>query len=184
MYFVGDKQDILRLAKIICLLQITFVGHKNTRFSLDGFNQETCYIRIFQRIFKGGEIVVRDGNETGRKRSEILAGIGIIRHGYHRDGTAMKVILATDDFCLVFRYPLHHIAPFTGKFQGGFIAFGARIHRKHTLVAKIFSNEFLVRSKHIVVESPGGQFEGLSLFNQGPDDPWMAVTLVHGRIGR
>ena len=96
----------------------------------------------------------------------------------------MEVAFAANDFHLVIRNTLLDDTPTAGKFQTCLIGFGARVHRQHLVIAKVFGHIFLPHAECVVIEGAAAEGEALSLVCHSLDDFRVAVALVDSGIGR
>ncbi len=51
-----------------------------------------------------------------------------------------KIVFSKNDLCLIFGDALVYITPSPAQFNGSFATFNTGIHRKHLIIAEVFSN--------------------------------------------
>ena len=76
------------------------------------------------------------------------------------------------------------VAPLAGQLQGGFHGFGPGIHHQGLVVAEQFAELLLSGPQLVIKKCPRRKRELLRLLGERPDDVRVAVSLVHGRVGR
>src|SRR6202171_5808509 len=108
------------------------------------------------------------------------------RVGAEADDTeraSVKIVGADDDLGLPIRHALHLVAPFAHRLDRALPPFGAAVHRQPPVGAGQLRDLFVERGELVVMEGAGGQRQSARLLYHRGQDFWMAVALVHSRIG-
>lgn len=99
-------------------------------------------------------------------------------------GAAVEVVLNTEHEGLVLRDALDLVPPLSGNLDAGLDGFGASVHGQHHVEAKELGDELGELGEHIVVKGTRAQGQARGLVDQDLHQFGMAVSLVHGGIGR
>ena len=138
---------------------------------------------LIQYLFQCGGVVVGDSDETRGHGAIVGIALGVVAHSDDGDGTAVEVAFAAYNHYLFVLNAFLDNTPAAGKLQGCFVGFCTAIHGQHLVVAEVLGDVFLPFAKAVVVECAAAEGQFLSLVAEGFDDFWMAVSLVHSRVG-
>lgn len=189
---VGDHEDVVLLAELRDLLEVSLVGNHDTSFTLDGLDQEGGDVLavVLEDVLEVLDVVVADGaaglgvdgTDVGEVGAEANAGIGVGGHGDDTDSTSVEVLRAGKNNSLVLWDALLHVAPLAGELDGGLDGLGTGVHGEDLVEAKILGDVLGILAKDIVVEGAGAETELLGLVTEGLDDLGVGVAyLVMGR---
>lgn len=192
---VGDHEDVVLLAELGDLLEVSLIGNHDTGLTLDGLDQEGSNVLavVLENVLEVLDVVVADGaaglgvdgTDVGEVGAEANAGIGIGRHGDDSDGASVEVLSAGKNDSLVLWDALLHVAPLAGELDGGLDGLGTGVHGEDLVEAKVLGDILGVLAKDVVVEGAGAETQLLGLVAEGLDDLGVGVTyLVMGQINK
>ncbi len=126
--FIEDQQQVMTVSDVAQGGEIVRVGNDDSRFTLNGFNQDGR--RVFtHRLFDRLGIVERDIFEPGGQGGESPLHLVLGGGGEGGQGAAMKPVVGGDDFITVALLAFMH--GFAGKLDGRLIGFGTAVAEKH-----------------------------------------------------
>lgn len=189
---VGDHEDVVLLAELRDLLEVSLIGNHDTGLTLDGLDQEGGNVLavVLEDVLEILDVVVADGaaglgvdrtnvREVG---AEANASIGIGRHGDDSNGASVEVLSAGKNDSLVLWDALLHVAPLAGELDGGLDGLGTGVHGEDLVEAKVLGDVLGVLAKDVVVEGAGAEAQLLGLIAEGLDDLGVGVAYLAMRI--
>src|SRR5262249_55626146 len=146
--------------------------------------QEGDRIRLDRRFERRGVAKGYDTAESGGEGTEAVARGRIGAKADDRQGAAVEIVGADDDFAPVLRNTLYLIAPFARDLDCAVHRFGAGVHGQN-LVRMGDGAELLAEQRELIVHE-GARSDGKprGLFGQGRQDAWVAMPLIDCRICR
>ena len=170
-------------ADLAHFLQVTGGGDDHPGFALDRLHKETDRIGGDGR-FQGGTVAKGDDLEIGRKGSKAIPRTFIRTETYDGDGAPVEVVLANNNFGLVFRHPFDLVTPFAHYLDGALHRLRSAVHGQDFMRTGKLAQLLIKKSQLIIAEGAGSQSQLLGLVDHGLQDLGVAVALVDGRIGR
>ena len=155
----------------------------DARLALDRLEQHGDGV-VGDRGAQGVEVAVRDGDEAGRERAVVVAGLRVVGEADDRRGAAVEVAAGHDDLRPAGGHALDPVAPLAGDLDARLHGLGAGVHGQDHLLAHQRRERGGEGGELVVVEGARGQGDALELGAGGVEQARVAVAEVRRRVRR
>mmetsp|Transcript_13686 Transcript_13686/g.31105 ORF Transcript_13686/g.31105 Transcript_13686/m.31105 type:complete len:358 (+) Transcript_13686:671-1744(+) len=182
---IPDPEHIVLSAQIADPLNVPLSGHANPSLSLDGLYVIRADVGVSGKLLlQSLQIVIRNAIHTRHVRAKAILAIRISGRRDRSQCSAPEIALGKQDTSLIVGNPLDVVAPSTGKLARCFPSLDTTVHGQDLVVSEHGSEVLGELGVLVVPESARRQRNGTSLLSHHLHQPWVAMSLVHRRVGR
>ena len=128
--FIKHQQRLMPIAQLAQALQKRWRCGGDAAFSLDRLHHHRAGMVIHHR-FHRVQVVERNMDDIRRFRAKSVGILRLTTNGNGKQRAAMKGVMEGDDFG--FKRAMTHAGIVARQFEGGFVGFGAGVHKQHAL---------------------------------------------------